>query len=398
MKKMLFLTSRFPISSTGDGVRVLQQLEMFSQWFEITLVTFYEGEENLEKNKFAKKYCKNIYTLKLDTLFSGLRYKLDLVKLSKLGVFIPIYLFFQMPLQVKYYTSKKMLNFLQKLNDKTEFDILFVNLIRMAEYGKHLNIPFKVLDYTDAISYNYFLRKRYEKNILWKIYLLFEQTKIESYEKNILQYYDIGTVISERDRNWILKDNKVDERKIKVIPNYIKCKNKFERTPEKGMIVFVGRMNSPPNIDAAIWFAKEIFPKVKEKVPYAKFYIVGADPTEEIRALHNGNDIIVTGFVEDPKEYLKKAQVFVAPIRFGAGLQNKVLEAMSVGVPIVASKVVWEGVGKSVKEEYEEEMVRHIIRLLTKSITEVDYNSYLQIFSKKKVRKLWKMTLCRTFF
>jgi polysaccharide biosynthesis protein PslH len=98
------------------------------------------------------------------------------------------------------------------------------------------------------------------------------------------------------------------------------------------------------NVDGVLWFSKEIFPKIKEEVPDAEFYIVGSNPTEAVKALSNNDGIRVTGYVPDTREYLKKGTVAVVPLRIARGIQNKILEAMAMGLPVVTTSQALEGI------------------------------------------------------
>ena len=109
-------------------------------------------------------------------------------------------------------------------------------------------------------------------------------------------------------------------------------------------IVFTGGMNYPPNTDAAMHLIEEVFPLVQQSVPDARLLIVGRDPTPELVAAGRRAGVTVTGFVDDVRPYLQRATVFAAPLRFGAGIQNKLLEALAMGVPVVASTLAADGV------------------------------------------------------
>jgi glycosyltransferase involved in cell wall biosynthesis len=102
-------------------------------------------------------------------------------------------------------------------------------------------------------------------------------------------------------------------------------------------IVMTGRMDYRPNIDGAEWFYREILPLVAKELPRAKFYVVGAKPSKSLRALV-GPNLVVTGQVEDVRPYLQHAAAVVAPLRIARGLQNKVLEAMAMAKPVVATQ------------------------------------------------------------
>ena len=111
---------------------------------------------------------------------------------------------------------------------------------------------------------------------------------------------------------------------------------RIDGNQEPNSLVFEGNMSFPPNVDAACYFATDIFPLIRNVVSGAKLYIVGKDPAPSVRDLASAQ-IIVTGYVEDVPHWLSKAQVFVSPLRIGAGIKTKVLQAWAVGVPVVAT-------------------------------------------------------------
>ncbi len=109
---------------------------------------------------------------------------------------------------------------------------------------------------------------------------------------------------------------------------------------EPGHLVFVGVMNYYPNVEGCQWFCDEILPRVRERIPEAKLSIVGAHPTPQVQKLADREGVLVTGFVDDPKDWLKRASVSVAPLR----IQNKVLEALAMGLPVVGTTSATQGV------------------------------------------------------
>ncbi len=114
--------------------------------------------------------------------------------------------------------------------------------------------------------------------------------------------------------------------------------------PEPGRIVFTGVMNYFPNADGCVWFATEILPLVQQQVPGARFTIVGAHPTNAVKELARKPRVSVTGFVEDTRTWLERSAVSVAPLRIARGVQNKVLEAMAMGLPVVGTTCATQGV------------------------------------------------------
>lgn len=113
---------------------------------------------------------------------------------------------------------------------------------------------------------------------------------------------------------------------------------------ERGRIVFTGVMNYLPNAEGCVWFVREILPLVRREVPEATFSIVGSHPTPEVRRLADVPGVEVTGFVDDTRDWLGRASVAVAPLRIARGIQNKVLEALAMGLPVVGTTCATQGV------------------------------------------------------
>ena len=112
---------------------------------------------------------------------------------------------------------------------------------------------------------------------------------------------------------------------------------------EPPALVFTGMMDYFPNVDAMNYFCHEIFPLVREVVPAVQFYIVGRNPTQQVRQLSRQPNVIVTGAVSDVRPYLVQARVAVAPLRIARGVQNKILEAMAMGLPVVGTPAALQG-------------------------------------------------------
>jgi len=112
----------------------------------------------------------------------------------------------------------------------------------------------------------------------------------------------------------------------------------------KPNIVFLGRMDYFPNIDGVLWFVREVYPSIRRAMPSAELQIVGADPSKEILRLRSIEGITVTGFVKDVRPYLTEAAVAIAPLRIARGTQNKILECMAAGIPVVSSPQAAKGI------------------------------------------------------
>src|SRR5690606_23613025 len=114
---------------------------------------------------------------------------------------------------------------------------------------------------------------------------------------------------------------------------------------EPGHLVFTGVMNYYPNVDACRFFCAEVLPLVRKRHPEARLSIVGSQPTAEVLELAREPGVTVTGFVPETNDWLRRASVAVAPLRIARGIQNKVLEAMAMGLPVVGTTSATQGVG-----------------------------------------------------
>lgn len=164
-------------------------------------------------------------------------------------------------------------------------------------------------------------------------------------ERRIVQRARRLVFASARDRDAIVVGR--DRDRSSVVPNGVDTAywRRSSATLGRDAIVFTGVMNYPPNTDAAVRLITEILPRVRDRIPEASLAIVGRDPVRSIRAAARGvAGVTVTGYVDDVRPYLDRAAVFAAPLRFGAGIQNKILEAMSAEVPVVASPLAADGI------------------------------------------------------
>jgi len=321
--KILFITPRFPYPPLkGDQVRSYNQIKILSQRHSITLLSFIENSTELNYVPLLERFCSRIETVELGLLHSYLN--------AALGLFSPL------PLQTNYYYSSEMRRRIRAITENNNFDIVHVQLIRMAPYLAHFANTPKVIDLIDALSLNMELRYRYDKGI-FELGAYLEWQRVERYEAEACKQFDQAIVVSPIDKMAVGTPDKVN-----VNPNGVDT----EAFPfvlegrEPSTIIFTGNMGYFPNVDAVRWFSQKVFPFVKAQIPDVKFYVVGANPHKDIQHLSVDENIITTGFVDSIHKYLARATVAVCPMRSGSGIQNKVLEAMACGTPMVATERV----------------------------------------------------------
>ncbi|MDX1939134.1 MAG: glycosyltransferase, partial [Saprospiraceae bacterium] len=174
-----------------------------------------------------------------------------------------------------------------------------------------------------------------------------ETKRLSRYESQVLLKFNDCAIISEQDRTLLMFPQKEN---IKIIPNGVDIQffKPNKDSEKKYHIVFVGNMGYHPNVKAAKYLVNEILPILQEKIPDIKILIAGARPSAEVRNLQRER-VVVTGWMDDIRDAYSSAQVFVAPIFFGSGQQNKILEAMSMGLPCITTSMVNNAIGAPVE-------------------------------------------------
>jgi glycosyltransferase involved in cell wall biosynthesis len=220
-------------------------------------------------------------------------------------------------------------------------DVVVISGKRVYPAVAGLDVPL-VADICDAESERFRLRLRHAKGKeRLKVHVGYRTLRMM--EETVVRAADRSLFASPRDRNALLD---ADDPRGVIVPNGVDTAF-WKRNGGGGgrhTIVFTGAMHYRPNADAAILLAREIFPQVRQTVPDARLFVVGKSPTAELLACaRDVPGVQVTGFVDDVRPYLEDASLFVAPLRYASGIQNKVLEAMAMELPVVTSPAAADG-------------------------------------------------------
>lgn len=353
--KILFVTPRLPFpSDRGDRLRYLNFAKVLSEQHSLSLVSLIQSEGELKYLEGLKSVFDHVETVLLEPWESNLN--------------MAIHFFSKIPLQVFKFHSHQMQKKINAVVKREEFDAIYAFHFRMAHYLKGIKGSYKILDAMDGISL--FLRrmlpnvKMYLKPVIFR-----EWVTTRGYECNVLKEFDECWFISTVDKTSVKGIS--DASNIYIVPNGIDT-NYFK--PERdghddSNLLFVGYMGIE-SIDAVLYFYHRILPLIREKVPAVKFCVVGRDPPRKIMGLAEDGNITVTGYVEDLRPYYNNAAALVAPMRFVVGLQNKVLEAMAMEVPVVTTRFANEGIhaisGESIfVEDNPKKFAHRVIALLT---------------------------------
>ena len=242
------------------------------------------------------------------------------------------------PLQAGYWTSRRARQAYIRWERQVQPDVVYCQMVRTIPTIERSSCR-KVLDFQDALSLNTRRRMEYSHGPLRWI-LRYECRALQRYEQQALALFDATTVIAPADRDTISPS-------VHLVPNGVDtcyfsmehAESGQEEMPRHYSIVFTGNMSYAPNVDAACWLVKEIMPLVWRRNPYGvNVLIAGADPKPAVKALA-GNKVTVSGRLDDIRAAYASARMFVAPMRIGSGMQNKLLEAMSMGLPCVTTTI-----------------------------------------------------------
>jgi glycosyltransferase involved in cell wall biosynthesis len=232
--------------------------------------------------------------------------------------------------------SAAMVKTLRQAADEKGIDLLQVEYQQMVPLVHGLPANMSILDLHNvesALVDSYASARQGPSALLFRA----EAAALRRMERQTVGAFDHVVVVSEQERGRLTPG----ARSVLVCPN---GREPSEVLPDARdpVVAFVATMGWAPNVDAALWLAREIWPQVLQRVPRAQLLLVGKDPTPAVRALADAN-VEVTGTVADVRPYLARARVVVAPLRAGGGTRLKIMEALDVGRPVVATSLGCEG-------------------------------------------------------
>jgi sugar transferase (PEP-CTERM/EpsH1 system associated) len=328
------ILSRIPYPlDKGDKLRAFHQIKSLSEQHEVHLFALNDAKIHPQALEVLNQYCTAICIASIS--------KIEIV-MNLLFGFIG-----NKPFQVYYFhhrsAQKKFDAFFQQVNP----DAIYCQLIRTAEYAKHINKVPKTIDYQDAFAKG---MERRMKNAPFYLKPFFrsEYERLRQYEHIIFHYFEHHVIISEQDKNFIIHE---ENNKIEVIPNGVDLYYFTPQIKTKDFdLVFTGNMSYPPNINCAQFLINEVMPLVWLHKPHTNILISGTSPVKEVLSLAS-EKVKVSGWVEDIRTSYARSKIFVAPMQIGTGLQNKLLEAMAMQIPCITSPLANAPLGAKNGEE-----------------------------------------------
>ncbi|MFZ6053246.1 glycosyltransferase [Halocola ammonii] len=326
--KLFVLLSRIPYPlEKGDKLRAYHQVRLLAQKHDVHLCCLTDTVPHPEARKELEQICAEVTIIRLNRLLIIWR------------MFMAF--FSDKPFQVHYFYQWKIHRQIERLIKNVKPDHIYCQLIRTTEYVKNLHTIPKTLDYMDAFNKG---MDRRIKDAKWysKWFLSKESRRLVAYENLIFDYFENHTIISEQDRKLIFHP---DRDKIKVIPNGVDFEFFKPQKKEKRFdLLFTGNMSYAPNVNSAIYLIDEILPELQKEFPGIKVLIAGVRPHRSILE-RKSDSVIVSGWMEDIRDAYAESKIFVAPMLIGTGLQNKLLEAMSMELPCITSPLANNALG-----------------------------------------------------
>ena len=326
--KILIALSRFPWpTDKGDKLRAWNHIQGLAEEHDVYLFCTSDEVVTEEQHARVSQVCKDITVFRLSKLRVGLRLLANIWS--------------ALPFQIAYFTDRKAVKKFQSLAKEIKPDVIFCQLARMAEYCRGQKDVFKLIDYQDAFSKG--LQRRLEHSSPFKRWLIRNEfNRLKQYERSVFSDFNCQTIISAQDAGFI--DHPRKEELI-VLPNGVDTDYyKPQPAAQTVDLLFTGNMQYQPNVNCVVYLVKQVLPILKNEFPHIQLVAAGKNPSPELSDLKSRN-LQLTGWVDDLRCYYRQSRLFVAPMQIGIGMQNKILEAMAMGMPVITSTLANNAIG-----------------------------------------------------
>jgi polysaccharide biosynthesis protein PslH len=341
--RILFLAHRIPYPpNKGEKIRSYNMLNYLRRRHEVHLATLIDESKDLG------------HVAHVSTLVANLIY--DIIH-PRLRMFISVLGFIRSrSISVSCFYSRKVQTGVDRLLKQYDFDAVICSSSQMADYlfrsrcpNEKLKRPMWLMDLMDVDSYKWRQYAEGSSGVRRWIYNR-ESKYLSRHEERILEEFDSVMLISEQEKNTLLKQVSADN--VQAISNgvdleYFNPSYGGKISKQGPVLVFTGVMDYRPNVEGVDWFVRNVFERIRRDFSNATFYIVGSHPSPRVERLRRFPGVHVTGFVQDIRAYLASADVCVVPLKMARGVQNKVLEAFAMGKAVVCTPEALEGINAS---------------------------------------------------
>jgi sugar transferase (PEP-CTERM/EpsH1 system associated) len=329
--RIFFVCRRVPFPpDRGDKIATFNEIRHLSASHDVHVFCLGDGARDLYNVEGLREYARSITAVPVGS---------TKIKWRALKA-----LFAGEPLSVAALNEAKLHAAIRQRFVELEPDLIVVYSCNVAQFAEHFSTVPRIMQFGDLDSLKWRQYAERSRIPLRWVYAI-EERRLLAYERHIANMFSVALVHTELEKRDF-------ERLIPGVPialvgngvdlDYFRSGGATKRPAS---MVFTGVMDYRPNVDAVLWFCEEILPLIQAKIPEANLTICGASPTAAVRRLAKKAGVTVTGRVSDTRPYLDEAELFVAPLRMARGVQNKLLEALAMGLPCIASTTAWRGVG-----------------------------------------------------
>ena len=362
MQHLLYLVHRIPYPPTkGDKVRSYNLLKYLAGRYRLHVGAFVDDDADFAHAPALRELCEECHLVKLNPALTRVKSLLGLATGEALTL--------------PYYRSASMSRWVNGVLRATPLHGALVFSSAMAQYVMSATDMPRVADFVDVDSDKW---RQYAATQSWPYSAIYrrESRAVLRYERHVAEQFDATVLVSAAEAALFRQLAPESAHKVWHVNNGVDA-DYFspDRTyvnpygDSKRVLVFTGAMDYWPNIDAVVFFARAVFPAIRRRFSDATFCIVGARPAPEVKKLAELPAVSVTGAVPDMRPYLAHARLAVAPLRMARGVQNKVLEAMAMAKPVLASPQAAEGIEARIGPELlvavdEADFIRQAAQLL----------------------------------
>ena len=313
--RILFLTSYPPSTERPRAYNILRGL---ARHFRVSLIAQVRSARERQAVEQMQEHCESVEAVELP------RRRILLNCLLHLPT--------RTPLRAAYFFNPAMKRAIARRLAADRFDLVHVEHMMAAHFAVGLRGVLRSFDTIDSIARLQAKILRHARNPLERLISLEELPKLRRDEPRLCRRFDCVLTSTELDREFLAVPG------VRLVPNGVDLEyyQPCDAQPERDTIVFYGRLSYVANAEAIRWFLRDVFPRICAEQPATRLLVVGPSPSRFVRRAASER-VIVTGRVEDVREYIRQARAVVCPIRFAVGTQNKALEPMAMGVPVVAT-------------------------------------------------------------
>jgi sugar transferase (PEP-CTERM/EpsH1 system associated) len=327
--RIFYICRRVPFPpDRGDKIAAFNAIRHLSTRHEVHVFCLGDGVQDLANISGLQACAKSVAAAPVDEFTIKLRALAALVTGE--------------PLSVAALNETKLHDAIHRKFAELRPDLIIVYSCNMAQFAEDFHDVPRIMHFGDLDSLKWGQFAERSRTPLKWIYAT-EERRLLGYERHIAQIFShalVHTDIEKRDFERLIPGIPVTVVGNGVDLDYFRSAGEAK---QPASMVFTGVMDYRPNIDAVVWFCNEILPIVQTEIPGANFTICGSRPAPAVRRLAKRRGVTVTGWVPDARPYLDRAEIFVAPLRMARGVQNKLLEALAMGLPCVASTAAWTG-------------------------------------------------------